>query len=191
MIATHMRKLILFYLLRCVFIGGFLVLIQTQAQTLYHPTARQSEALTKFLREYVKDPSYDYSKTEYYAAFVGLKDDHTQQVIVYFSDRYSCGSGGCTTLILTPKGASYKVVTSLTIVRLPICVLRRTSNGWHDISVGVQGGGIVERYQTRLSFNGKFYPSNPTVPPAKPITTDEPGTVVVPLTAESQPLFPQ
>lgn len=161
---------------------------RASAQTLYEPTRKQVANLNRFLREYLEDPSYDYLKTRYYASFVGLKDDGTQQVIVYFTDSNSCGSGGCSALVLTPKESSYAVVTSITIVRLPMIVLQSKSNGWHDLGVYVQGGGIAERYEAKLSFDGKTYPRNPTVPPAERLRKKEQGKIVVPLNAEGRTL---
>ena len=159
------------------------------AQTLRQPTSKQEENLKRFLQDYLRKPSYDYKATQYFSAFVDLKDDGTQQVIVYFTDQRSCGSGGCTTLILTPKGSSYEVVTSITIVWPPIRVLASKLNGWHDIAVQVHGGGIVHPYEAKLSFNGKTYSRNPTVPPARKLQEKVAGEVVVPWEAEGKPLY--
>ncbi len=111
--------------------------------------------------------SYDSSTTRYISAFASLGGLKTKDVIVYFTDQHSCGSGGCTTLILAPSGHSYRVVTSITIGWPPIRVLASKSNGWHDISLWVQGGGIQPGYEATLSFDGVSYPSNPSVLPAR------------------------
>ena len=73
------------------------------------------------------------------------------------------------TLVLTPEGASYRVVTKIRITRPPIRVLATSSHGWHDIGVWVQGGGIQRGYEAKLQFDGKTYPSNPSSPPALPV----------------------
>jgi len=159
------------------------------AQSQNQANSQRDESLKMFLRDYVRDPSYDYKITRYFSAFVDLKGDGTRQVIVYFTDRQSCGSGGCTALILAPEGTSYKVITSMTIVWPPIRILETKSNGWHDIGVMVHGGGIVHPYEARLSFNGKTYPSNPTVVPAKRLTGKVAGEIVVPLDAVGGPLY--
>jgi hypothetical protein len=93
-------------------------------------------------------------------------------------------------LILVPKDSSYTVITEMTVVQQPIRVLDTKSDGWHDLGVWVQGGGIQPGYEARLSFNGKEYPSNPTVPPAQPITAKVSGKVVVPRSATGEPLYP-
>jgi len=154
------------------------------------PKSEQGEALKVFLQNYVRDPHYDYKATRYLAAFVDLRDDGTHQAIVHFTDRYSCGSGACNTLILEPEGSSYRVVTSITITRLPIGVLATKSNGWHDISVWVAGGGIQSGYEAELSFDGRSYPSNPSLPPVHRLGGKVQGKIVMPETAKDEPLYP-
>ena len=121
----------------------------------------RADPVERFLRDYLRDPRTDSDKTTRYCiAFVDLKDDGINEIIVYISGRSWCGSGGCMTFVLAPQGSSYKVVAHLTITRLPIRVLKTKSNGWHDITVQMQGGGIVNAYEAKLSFNGRTYPSN-------------------------------
>jgi hypothetical protein len=156
------------------------------AQAVQQPTSRQEESLRRFLRDYLgaPDPSFEpMEPTLYSAAFVDLKDDGTREVIVYVTGRAWCGSGGCITLVLAPKGSSYTLITEITITRPPIRALISKSHGWHDITVVVQGGGIIEPYEAKLSFDGETFPSNPTVPPAQELTEKVPGKVVVPLSA--------
>lgn len=82
-------------------------------------------------------------------------------------------------LILRPQGSSFKIINKITIVNLPIRVLSSITNGWHDISVFVEGGGIQPGYEARLAFNGKKYPSNPSAPPAVPLKGRAEGKTVV------------
>src|SRR6185295_15625277 len=72
----------------------------------------ESAKLRSFLRHYLHD-SYKAgdTTTHYFARFVDLTDGRgRRQAIVYFTDQHSCGTGGCTTLILSPVGSSYKVI---------------------------------------------------------------------------------
>jgi len=159
------------------------------------PTAAFSSAeqpLKKFLQNYVKDPHSDGDKTcRYLDAFVDLNGDGKQEAIVYLMGNSWCGTGGCRTLVLTRKGASWKVVTHITITRPPIRVLSSTSHGWHDISVWVQGGGIQPGYEAELRFDGKNYPGNPSVPPARRLSVKAAGQVVIPSTGgRGTPLYP-
>jgi hypothetical protein len=153
--------------------------------------ATQELLLRKFLQSYAANSDYPEVKaTRYVAAFVHLRDDNTQHVIVYLIGRAWCGTGGCLTLILVPKGSSYTVLTEMTIVQQPIRVLSTKSHGWHDLGVWVQGGGIQPGYEARLSFDGKEYPSNPSVPPAQPLTTKVKGSVVVSQSVTGELLYP-
>jgi len=78
----------------------------------------------------------------------------------------------------------------MTVAQQPIRVLDTKSNGWHDLGVWVQGGGIQPGYEARLSFDGKEYPSNPTVPPARPLTANVSGRIVVPQSTPGESLYP-
>lgn len=152
----------------------------------------QEDSLRRFLQNYAGslDDDPNVKATRYVAAFVHLRDDNSQQVIVYLIGTSWCGTGGCTTLILVPKESSYTVLTEMSVAQQPIRVLETKSNGWHDLGVWVQGGGIRPGYEARLSFDGKTYPDNPTVPPAQRLTTKVKGTVVVSYSATGEPLYP-
>jgi hypothetical protein len=152
--------------------------------------AAQDGSLRRFLQNYAGGSDPGIKATRYFAAFVHLRDDSTQQVIVYLIGRAWCGTGGCLTLILVPKDSSYTIITEMSVVQPPIRVLDTKSNGWHDLGVWVQGGGIQRGYEARLSFNGNEYPDNPTVPPAQPLTARVNGKVVVPRSATGEPLYP-
>jgi len=153
-------------------------------------TSPSEDSVKRFLQDYVKTAGFgDDETTRYYASFVNLGDGGRQDVVVYLTGQSWCGSGGCTTLILAPKGSSYIVVTRITITRPPIRVLATRSNGWHDISVQVQGGGIQPGYEVQLSFDGKTYPRNPSTPPARRLTEKVPGEVLVAATDGGKPLY--
>jgi hypothetical protein len=144
-------------------------------------TPEESAKLKSFLRNYLQD-SYKAgdTTTRYFATLVDLTGDGGREAIIYFTDQHSCGSGGCTTLILAPRGSSYGVITAITIGWPPIRVLSTRKNGWRDLGIWVQGGGIQPGYEAELQFDGKTYPRNPSVPPAKPLIEKVTGKVVVP-----------
>ena len=136
-------------------------------------------SLEKYLRSYLETPPWREDKTTRISvAFVHLTHNKEPQAIVYVTGWLWCGSGGCRTLILTKAGPSWRVVTDITITRPPIRVLSSEAKGWHDISVWVQGGG-THAHQARLRFDGKTYPTNPTVPPAKPLVGEATGVAVL------------
>jgi hypothetical protein len=127
------------------------------------PTARAD--LNQSIRRFVQTLSADQG-TRYIAAFRDLDGDGHDEAIVYLISAGLCGTGGCTTLILSPSRDTWRVVTKIRIARPPIRVLRATSHGWRNLAVWVQGGGIQPGYYAELQFDGKTYPSNPSMPPA-------------------------
>ena len=104
----------------------------------------------------------------YRTATADLNGDRHAEIFVYATGSEDCGTGGCTLYILSPKGHNYRVVMRSTIVQLPIRLLETKSHGWRDVGVTVAGGGILNAYMARMQFNGRRYPSNPSVPPAVP-----------------------
>ncbi len=147
--------------------------------------------LKAFLQNYLKSGSSEFDKTtRYSAAPANLSDAKVPEVVVYVAGHAWCGSGGCTMLILRPDGVSFTVIARTTITRPPIRVLQTATNGWHDVGVWVQGGGILAGYTAVLSFNGKAYASNPIVPPARKLAGDADGEIIIPKSAEGFPLYP-
>lgn len=148
-------------------------------------------SLRTFLQSYLRTNASDYDKTTRYVdASVDLNGDGVPEVIVYLNGTAWCGSGGCTMLILAPEKSTFRVITRTTITRPPIGVLKSKSQGWHDLSVWVRGGGILPGYQARLRFDGQKYPSNPAVPPAEHLPKGALGTVVISGTEEGTLLHP-
>ncbi len=141
-------------------------------------------SLQRFLQNWDGD-----KETRYIASFRDLNGDGIPEALVYLLGGGWCGSGGCTTLVLGQSGNSWKIVTKVTVTRLPIRVLSNASNGWHKIGVWVQGGGILKGYEAELSFDGKAYPSNPTVQPAKRLAEKAEGEAVIDLVKGAIPLF--
>jgi hypothetical protein len=135
-----MRKGFLgFYLMTAAFACFMFLVAVSLAQKQHQESSRHEDSLKRFLQDYVGAPG-SADDTSYVSGFVDLNDDGREEAIVYLKGGSWCGSGGCTTLILAPKGPSYRIVTKITITRPPIRVLTSKSNGWHDISVQVQGG---------------------------------------------------
>jgi ketosteroid isomerase-like protein len=147
---------------------------------LAQPSEASSEGyLRKTLENYLTAPVLRPGEDRRYSsAFVDLRDNGNLEAIVYLTDGSWCGSGGCTTLVLAPKDSEYELVTKITITRRPIRVLNSKTNGWHDLSVVVGGGGISP-YEAKLSFDGKTYPSNPSMPPALRLDTEIAGKMVL------------
>jgi hypothetical protein len=154
-------------------------------------TTIASGKVRQFLQQYLGADSYPaWSKpTHYVARFVDLNGTGSNEVIVYLMNGPWYGSGGCATLILAPEKSLYRVVTWTTITWPPIRILETRSHGWRDIGVWVQGGGIQPGYEAVLHFDGKEYPSNPSVALAKPADKQMAGTLVVPKGVVGEPLY--
>ena len=148
-----------------------------------------SESLKAYLRSYLSPGKVPPDTTTRITA-VCVKPDggKTEVYIVYVSGQRWCGSGGCTMLILEPIESSFKVLGRVTIVQLPITLLPSMRDGLPDIGVSVQGGGIQPGYEAVLSFNGKSYPSNPSMPPARKATTTG-GQVIIATIERSVALY--
>ena len=103
-------------------------------------------------------------------------------------DEVWCGSGGCPTFVLRRDGAQWRIVSRISITRPPIYLLPRTSHGWHDIAVLVCGGGITKCYESDLSFDGKAYPINPSIPPAHKMQVVR-GSAIIQSREQALPLY--
>jgi hypothetical protein len=115
-------------------------------------------------------------------------DNGKGEDVVYVSGQRWCGSGGCTLLILEPAESTFKVIGKVTIVQLPVRLLSSKKDGRPDIGVTVRGGGVQAGYEAVLSFNGKSYPGNPSLPPARKATEAQ-GKVIIANTKGSVPLY--
>jgi len=97
---------------------------------------------------------------------VDLNGDGTKEYLVGFKNSYFCGSGGCTYYLLHNDGS---VITIFTVSDTPfIAMIILKTNGWKDLLVTSDGS------LRHLKFNGKTYPSNPSIAPVfKGIPSDD------------------
>lgn len=144
-------------------------------RSVAQPVRNQDEAsVRRFLQEFDSD-----LRNRFIASFADLNDDGKTEAIIHLTSNNWCGSGGCTTLVLVREGDSWRVLTEISITRPPIRVLTKKSNGWRSIAVRVQGGGIHPGYEAELRFDGKTYPTNPSVAPAHRVVGKAAGEVVI------------
>jgi hypothetical protein len=140
------------------------------------PARNQDDvSIRRFLRGFDRNLN-----DQFIAAFADLNDYGKTEAIIHLKSNGWCGSGGCTTLVLVRDGDSWRVLTEISITRPPIRILTTKSNGWRSIAVRVQGGGIHPGYGAELRFDGKTYPSNPSVAPPRPMVGKAEGEVVIP-----------
>jgi hypothetical protein len=139
--------------------------------------AEEEQSVRRFLQTLTKDKT-----TRYIVVFRDLNGDGRDEAIVHFISGSACGNAGCNTLVLSRSREKWRTVTTIRITRPGIRVLRATSLGWRDLAVWVQDGGIGPGYYAQLRFDGKTYPSNPSMPPAIRIPQDKeaiPAGVVI------------
>jgi hypothetical protein len=122
----------------------------------------------------------------YVAAWADLNGDGRPEAIVYLVSGHVCGTGGCSLMVLTPAGRSWRQVADVTIANPPIRLLSSASHGWRDLAVTVAGGG-ARTHAARLSFNGRSYPGNPSMAPA--LRRRVPGRVLIADEDRGRPLF--
>jgi hypothetical protein len=118
--------------------------------------------------------------------FSDLNDDHHPEAIVHLAGPNFCGSGGCTTFVLTETEAGWFSVGRMTVSRLPIYRLPMHHEGWFDLGVYVSGGGIQPSVRA-VRFDRGSYRSNPTKGPAVGRLPQE-ATVLLPATSEFIPI---
>ena len=159
---------------------GLLSSVPCQGQTRDPQHSTKDVAVKTVLKQYLKDQGVENDATvRYISAFVDLNDDGVEEVIVHVMCQSLCGTGGCPTLVLVPIQSSFRIVSRITITRPPIRVLEKKSNGWHDFTVWVQGGGIQPGYEADLPFDGESYATNPSIPPAHRLSPKTAGRLVI------------
>ncbi len=105
------------------------------------------------------------SEIRYFHNYADLNGDGRSEAIAYLVGSYTCGTGGCTTLIFEDQGSEYTLNSYLTLVNPPVIVSDQTTNGWQDLILYVTGGGADSGYY-QLQHDGQSYPSNPSIEPA-------------------------
>lgn len=131
-------------------------------------------SLPKFIASWSKEEA-----PRFRSAFVDLNNDGNKEAIVLMEGSDWCGTGGCTLLVLIRSRGEWKLVSKMTGTKTPIRVVQRSKNGWSSLGVTVRGGGIIQSYEAVLDFDGKKYPSNPSMigrSAGKPLN----GTVIIP-----------
>lgn len=86
-----------------------------------------------------------------------LNGDGRQEVAVLLMGPRTCGSGGCTLLLLQERKGQLQPLARLPITRLPLLLAKApASGGWHDLWQHQSGGGAGPSW-VRLRFDGRSY----------------------------------
>lgn len=118
------------------------------------------------------------AETRYLDRAIDLNGDGTREIVVHVVGPMACGTGGCPTMVFTPAASGYRLVSTISVTNTPIGVATTTTQGWRNLIVRVRGGGMRAR-DVELRFDGRSYPSNPTVPGPRVETTTAPQAQVV------------
>lgn len=96
---------------------------------------------------------------KYVEKFVDLNGDNVLDAIALLQGMDWCGSGGCTMMVFEGGNNAMTFKSKSTVTDTPIRVASTKSNGWNDLIVSSDGK------DRKLTFDGKKYPSNPSVLP--------------------------
>jgi hypothetical protein len=150
------------------------------APGLSTPLSAQPPAdLHSFLQAHFAEDRQSGAGTRYVAALVDLNGDGPDEAVVRVSGSYSCGRAGCPLFVFTRAASGWRQISRTTITNAPIRALGSRSRGWRDLAVTVAGGGLGRPYEARLSFDGRRYPMNPTVAPARRAPAGAPGRLLI------------
>lgn len=120
-----------------------------------------TEALNSYLQELgVKSETEPTYKTEY----IDLNNDGIKDALVLMDTPDWCGSGGCSLFIFQGGENKFEFLSSASLIQNPFTVSETQTNGWRDLVVEVRGGGAKPQ-TVALKFDGKVYPSNPSLQP--------------------------
>jgi hypothetical protein len=133
-----------------------------------YPANASSKATADLIRKSLVDSilkadlaSMDSSARKFVFSEIDLNADGQNEIFVGFTGSYFCGSGGCTIMLLDSKG---QVITQFTVSEYPVIVDNNKTNGWSDLIINSNGNNHL------MKFDGKKYPSNPSVQPVFKMT---------------------
>jgi hypothetical protein len=120
---------------------------------------------------------------------VDLNGDGTPEVVATVVGPFVCGTGGCPLLIFQERKGSLVPLTTMSLFKEPLIVSERRSNGWKNLISRVRLDAARSTYAV-LPFDGRSYPTNPSVPPAQPLQKKEPGTAYLSWDPSGKALHP-
>jgi hypothetical protein len=113
-----------------------------------------------FKEDLSKNSIDDYSKRFIFFEY-DLNDDGKKEILVGLTGPYFCGSGGCTQYIFDNQGM---VISKFTVSDYPVVIDTEKSQGWKNLFILSGGKNRI------VKFNGKKYPSNPSLQPELKVT---------------------
>lgn len=114
-------------------------------ESVYSETTEYPE-LADFIIDYYAIPEEYQSETRYYYNYVDLNADGRAEIVAAVVGEYTSGSAGDNILILSEQDGVLTVLEAFSMVRTPVLVSDRITNGWNELIFPVYGGGIDPGY---------------------------------------------
>lgn len=124
------------------------------------------------------DLNQEVGNIRYYYNKVDLNGDGIPEVFVYLVAPFVCGTGGCSGVIFKQENGEYKVLSRFSLVNNPVIISNTKTNGYRDIIMYVSGGGI-KSFFSQIKYDGKTYPSNPSIEPEVKSGTKVDGIAII------------
>ena len=137
-------------------------------------------ALQKQFKEDIEKGLLEENARKFVQYEYDLDGDGTNEILVGLIGPYFCGSGGCTQFILDREGNE---ITKFSVANYPVIIDTNKSNGWNDLIIYSGGENRI------IKFDGKKYPSNPSMQPALEADPDASFTKALDFNNENYPWF--
>jgi len=124
------------------------------------------------------DLNQDVGNVRYYYNKVDLNEDGIPEVFVYLVGPFVCGTGGCSGVIFKQENGEYNVLSRFSLVNNPVIISNNKTNGYKDIIMYISGGGI-KSFFSRIKYDGKTYPINPSTQPKVESGTKVDGIAII------------
>lgn len=121
-------------------------------------------ALQEILKDDLSKDLIPQEERKFIYGMYDLNGDGNNEYFVAPRGGYFCGSGGCTIYLLSSEG---KTITRFTLADFPVSVSTDKVNEWNRIYINSKGE------QHPMDFNGKSYPSNPSMVKAEKLPQDK------------------
>lgn len=148
--------------------GDSLITIHQSEEPGKHAVSHQKEmvnentlnlvklSLSKMFKDDLSKKLIDGQSRKFKVFEHNINEEPKKEIFVGLTGSYFCGSGGCTVLLLNPEG---ELITKFTVTEYPILIADTFTMGWKDLILHSQGKDHL------IKFNGKTYPSNPSIQP--------------------------
>ncbi|WP_175989469.1 hypothetical protein [Bacillus sp. Marseille-Q1617] len=100
----------------------------------------------------------DGGSIRYFYNRIDLNNDQIPEIFAFVTGPFVCGTGGCSAAIFQEADNKYKLVSRFSLVRNPILISDKETNGWRDIIMLFQAGVLRERIGNLYSMEKRIHP---------------------------------